>query len=130
MPIGPFRTQTQPVNLRDLDRFDDGADVTPDTLVEKGLLKNTKIDVKILGDGELTKKLTVTAHAFSKSAREKIEAAGGKVSFLRGDPDEKPKAKTKAKKRKPAEPAEPAAEQDEAVDVEPEGAAVEAEGEG
>src|SRR6266496_4272247 len=50
MPIGPFRTRTQPVNLRDLDRFDDGAEVTPDTLVEKGLLGNTRVDVKILGD--------------------------------------------------------------------------------
>ena len=82
MPIGPFRTQTQPVNLRDLDRFDDGAEVTPDTLVEKGILKNTRIDVKILGDGELKKKLAVTAHAFSKSAREKIEGAGGTCNVL------------------------------------------------
>src|SRR6059058_4124820 len=50
MPVGPFRTATQPVNLRDLDRFDAGAEVTPETLVEKGLLKNTKIDAKLLGD--------------------------------------------------------------------------------
>src|ERR671926_202925 len=96
MPIGPFRTHTQPVNLRDLDRFDDGAEVTPETLVEKGILKNTKVDVKILGDGELKKKLAVTAHAFSKSAREKIEAAGGKVTFLRGEPE--PEKKPKAQK--------------------------------
>src|ERR671926_814004 len=48
MPIGPFRTHTQAVNLRDLDRFDDGADVTPETLRERGLIKNTKVDVKIL----------------------------------------------------------------------------------
>jgi large subunit ribosomal protein L15 len=100
MPIGPFRTQTQPVNVRDLDRFDDGADVTPETLVEKGLMKNTRVDVKILGDGELKKKLKVTAHRFSKSAREKIESAGGTVTFLRGEPVEKkqpiPKAKTKS----------------------------------
>src|SRR5205809_1982019 len=83
MPIGPFRTYSQPVNLRDLERFDAGAEVTPETLVEKGLLKNTKIDVKILGDGELTKKLTVSVHAISASAREKIEAAGGTVALLR-----------------------------------------------
>ena len=89
MPIGPFRTQTKAVNLRDLDRFDEGADVTPDTLVEKGILKNTKIDVKILGDGELSKKLTVAAHAFSKTAREKIEAAGGTVTALRENGDAK-----------------------------------------
>jgi large subunit ribosomal protein L15 len=83
MPIGPFRTQTQPVNLRDLDRFDDGAEVTPESLKEKGLIKSTRVDVKILGDGELTKKLAVTAHRFSKNAREKIEAAGGTVTALR-----------------------------------------------
>src|SRR5581483_7975955 len=47
MPIGPFRTETVPVNLRDLDRFDAGAEVTPETLVEKKILKNTKIDVKL-----------------------------------------------------------------------------------
>jgi large subunit ribosomal protein L15 len=83
MPIGPFRTYTQPINLRDLDRFDAGAEVTPETLVEKGLLKNTKIDVKLLGDGELTKKLTIRVHAISASAREKVEAAGGTVELLR-----------------------------------------------
>jgi large subunit ribosomal protein L15 len=83
MPIGPFRTSTQPVNVRDLDRFEAGAEVTPETLVEKGLLKNTKIDVKLLGDGALTKKLTVRVHAISASAREKVEAAGGTVELLR-----------------------------------------------
>ena len=83
MPIGPFRTYTQPINVRDLDRFDAGAEVTPESLVEKGLLKNTKIDIKLLGDGELTKKLTVRVHAISASAREKIEAAGGTVELLR-----------------------------------------------
>ncbi len=60
MPIGPFRTYTQPVNIRDLDRFDAGDEVTPETLVEKRLIKNTRNDVKLLGVGELTKKLTVS----------------------------------------------------------------------
>jgi len=83
MPIGPFRTYTVPVNIRDLDRFDAGAEVTPESLVEVGLIKNTKTDVKILGDGELSKKLTVRVHAISASAREKIEAAGGTVELLR-----------------------------------------------
>src|SRR5438552_13964566 len=83
MPIGPFRTQTVPVNLRDLDRFDAGAEVTPESLVEKGLLKNTKIDVKILGSGEITKNLTIRVHAISSTAREKIEKAGGTVDLLR-----------------------------------------------
>ena len=99
MPIGPFRTSTQPVNLRDLEaRFDVGAEVTPDALVTVGLIKNTKTDIKILGSGELTKKLSVTAHGFSKTAREKIEAAGGTVGWLRGEPIEK-KPKRSKKKR-------------------------------
>ena len=83
MPVGPFRTETVPVNLRDLDRFDAGAEVTPESLVEKRLIKNTKIDVKLLGTGEISKKLTVRVHAISASAREKIEKAGGTVELLR-----------------------------------------------
>jgi large subunit ribosomal protein L15 len=84
MPVGPHRTSTIPVNLRDLDRvFDDGSEVTLEALVEKGLIKNTRTDVKILGQGDLKKKLTVTAHSFSASAREKIEKAGGTASALR-----------------------------------------------
>src|SRR6266498_5765892 len=51
MPLGPFRTYTVPVNVRDLERFEDGAEVTPESLVEKKLIKNTKTDVKVLGDG-------------------------------------------------------------------------------
>ena len=86
MPIGPFRTSTVPVNVRDLERFDAGSEVTPETLVAAGVLKNTKTDVKILGAGELTKKLTVVAHAFSATARQKIEQAGGSVMYLRGEP--------------------------------------------
>jgi large subunit ribosomal protein L15 len=84
MPVGPHRTSTAPVNVATLEeRFDAGAEVTPDSLVEKGVLKNTKTDVKILGNGDLKKKLSVTAHAVSASAREKIEAAGGSVTLLR-----------------------------------------------
>src|SRR5947208_16472796 len=82
-PVGPFRTYTHPVNLRDLDRFEAGDEVTPESLVEKGILKNTKIDVKLLGSGEISKKLTIRVHAISKTAREKIEAAGGTVELLR-----------------------------------------------
>ena len=94
MPIGPFRTYSQPVNLRDLEaRFDAGADVSPESLVAKGLLKHTRVDVKILGSGELTKKLAVSAHGFSKSAREKIEAAGGSITWLRGEPVLRPKVR-------------------------------------
>jgi large subunit ribosomal protein L15 len=93
MPIGPFRTSTIPVNVAQLDRFDDGAEVTIEALIEAGVIKNAKTDVKILGNGELKKKLTVMAHAFSKSAREKIEAAGGSVVWLRGEPLEKKRKK-------------------------------------
>jgi large subunit ribosomal protein L15 len=78
MPFEPFRTHTQPVNLADLDaRFDDGATVDVAALKAAGLATRRAIPVKILGRGELTKKLTVVADGFSKSAREAIEAAGG-----------------------------------------------------
>jgi large subunit ribosomal protein L15 len=102
MPIGPFRTFTQAVNLRDLERvFADGDTVNVELLVEKGLVKNTRADVKILGFGDLKKKLSVTAHAFSESAREKITAAGGSATALREPAD--PRKKKRTKKAKPAE---------------------------
>jgi large subunit ribosomal protein L15 len=83
MPFEPFRTHTQPVNLRDLEaRFEDGAEVTPDTLRAAGLATRRNVPVKVLGQGELTKKLTVRAAAFSASAREKIESAGGSAEVL------------------------------------------------
>ncbi len=98
MPIGPFRTYSQPVNLRDLERlFEDGDTVNLEAMVEKGLLKNTKADVKVLGTGELTKKLAVTAHGFSASAREKITAAGGSATALREPADPRKKKHRKAK---------------------------------
>ncbi len=83
MPFEPFRTHTQPVNLDDLEaRFDDGAEVTLDALREKGLANRKGVAVKVLGRGELNKKLTVHAHKFSASARERIEAAGGTVQVI------------------------------------------------
>lgn len=83
MPFEPFRTHTQGVNLLDLERrFDAGAEVTPVTLKAAGLATRRDVPVKILGGGELTKKLTVSAHGFSKSAREAIEAAGGTATTL------------------------------------------------
>ena len=82
MPFENFRTKTQPVNLADLDeRFDAGAEVTPETLKEKGLAKRSD-PVKILARGEIGKKLDVHAHAFSAAAKEKIEAAGGSCHTL------------------------------------------------
>ena len=120
MPIGPFRTYSQPVNLRDLEtRFDAGAEVTPESLKAAGLVSKLRVDVKILGEGDLTKKLAVSAHGFSKSAVEKIEAAGGSVTWLRGEPVEK-----KAKKHKPAAPV---AEAEEAEQAEAEAEEAEAE---
>ena len=86
MPFEPFRTHTQPVNLKDLEeRFDAGAEVTLEALREKGLAKRKGVDVKILGSGELTKTLTVHAHKFSKTARERIEAAGGTAQVIDAD---------------------------------------------
>src|SRR4051812_23823983 len=86
MPFEQFgRTQTQPVNLKDLDaRFDDGAEVTPDGLRAAGLATRKGVPVKILGQGELSKSITVHAHGFSKSAREKIEGAGGTCQLVEG----------------------------------------------
>jgi large subunit ribosomal protein L15 len=83
MPVGPFRTYTQPVNVSSLDRFEAGTEVTPELLKQAGLIRSVRKDVKILGNGELSTKLTVSAHAVSATAREKIEAAGGTVALLR-----------------------------------------------
>jgi large subunit ribosomal protein L15 len=78
MAFEPFRTHTQPVNLLDLEsRFESGASVTLDAMRAKGLANRKGVPVKVLAKGELTKPLTVHAHGFSKSARERIEAAGG-----------------------------------------------------
>jgi hypothetical protein len=82
MPIGPFRTYSQPVNVAGLERFDAGTEVTPELLKEAGLIRTTRKDVKILGKGELTTTLTVVVHAVSASAREKIEAAGGTAQMI------------------------------------------------
>src|SRR4051812_49793718 len=78
MPFEPFRTHTQAVNLKDLEaRFDKGAEVTLDALKAAGLGTRKDVPVKILAKGEISKPLTVHAHAFSGAARQAIEAAGG-----------------------------------------------------
>jgi large subunit ribosomal protein L15 len=83
MPFEPFRTHTQPVNLGDLEqRFDAGAEVTPETLAGKGLATRKGVPVKVLAKGSLSKKLTVRAHGFSAAAREAIESAGGTAETL------------------------------------------------
>jgi large subunit ribosomal protein L15 len=85
MPFEPFRTHTQHVNLDDLvARFDDGASVDLEALRAAGLAKKRDVPVKILGRGELDKKFTVHAHKFSKTARERIEAAGGTCQLVDG----------------------------------------------
>ena len=101
MPMGPFRTHTTPVNVRDLERFDAGVEVTPDLLKAAGVVKTLRHPVKILGDGELSHGLTVHAHAFSRRAAELIEAAGGTVVVLGGDTpaEPAPNAKSRAKAR-------------------------------
>jgi large subunit ribosomal protein L15 len=83
MPFEPFRTHTQPVNLEDLEaRFDKGASVDLDALRGAGLATRKGIPVKVLARGELSKPLTVHAHGFSKTAREKIESAGGTCQII------------------------------------------------
>ena len=77
-----FRTEFATVNVDRLNIFEDGAVVTPVELIEAGILKNVQDGVKILGNGEITKKLTVKATKFTESAKQKIEAAGGKAEVF------------------------------------------------
>lgn len=79
---GPFRKEIIAVNVEKLNVFADDTVVTPELLLEKGIIRKLGDGVKILGDGELERRLTVKAHAFSASARAKIEAAGGKVEVI------------------------------------------------
>ena len=116
MPMGPHRTSTIPVNVAALEeRFDAGAEVTIETLIEKGLIRNARTDVKLLGNGELSKKLSITVHAASATAREKVEAAGGTLTLLR-----EPKVRYPKRRPKSAAPAEPEPDEaEEAKDAEP-----------
>jgi large subunit ribosomal protein L15 len=75
----PFRKEYSPVNLRDLARFPAGTEVTPELLKESRVLRSLRRPVKVLGGGSITRPLVVKAHGFSASARQKIEAAGGKA---------------------------------------------------
>jgi large subunit ribosomal protein L15 len=119
MPVGPHRTHSVAVNVRDLERFDAGTEITPESLAAEGLIRNTRYDLKILGEGELTKKLSVSAHNFSKTAREKIEKAGGTITWLRGEPEpRKPKHKPRAEIPQ-AEPEPPQTEEEQVESPEP-----------
>jgi large subunit ribosomal protein L15 len=123
MAVGPHRTSTAPVNVAALEeRFDAGAEVTIDALVEKGLIRNTRTDVKLLGQGELTKKLSITVHAASATAREKVEGAGGTLALLREPKVRRPKRKPESARPEPAEV-------EETEDTEPEGEAEETQAE-
>lgn len=77
-----FRKEYIVLNVRDLNGFEDGAEVSPQILIESGYVKNMRDGLRILGEGDLTKKLTVRAHHFTGSAKAKIEAAGGSVEVL------------------------------------------------
>jgi len=78
----PFRKVFALVNLSALERFEPGTVVTPELLKEKGVISNLRDGVKVLGGGELDRALTVRAHRFSRSAAERIEAAGGKAEVI------------------------------------------------
>jgi ribosomal protein L15 len=121
MPIGPFRTSVWALNVRDLARFDAGTEVTPELLKEAGIVRNLNRDVKVLGHGELAVALTVSAHAFSKSALEKIEAAGGTVTWLKPphEPKKRKHKKAPASSETPAAEAETAAEPEAAAEESP-----------
>lgn len=77
-----FRKQWIVLNVGDLNRFEEGTEVSPQLLVEQGFVKHTRDGLRILGQGELERKLTVRAHHFSASAKAKIEAAGGSIEVL------------------------------------------------
>ncbi len=78
----PFKKVWSIVNVEDLNRFEEDTEITPAILMENGLIKKLNDGVKILGNGEIEKKLTVKANQFTKSAQEKIEAAGGKAEVI------------------------------------------------
>ena len=78
----PFRVEMKGINLQQLEAFPSGSEVTPGTLAERGFLRGKRQRIKILGDGTLTKPLTVKAHGFSARAKEKIEACGGTLELL------------------------------------------------
>ena len=78
----PFKKVWSIANLEDLNRFEEGTEITPELLKEVGIIKKINDGLKILGDGQLEKKLTIKAHKFSQSAIEKIEAAGGKAEVI------------------------------------------------
>ncbi len=104
----PFRVSYTPVNLRDLAKFPDGGEVTPESLHEMGVVRSLRRPVKLLGDGDLSVALMVRTHRVSATARAKIEAAGGTVEELTPRP---PPSESKAKAKSEAKAEEPASEE-------------------
>ena len=84
-----WRVPFQPINLAALDRFDAGSTVTPETLLQAGLLRHLREPVKVLGNGDITKNLTISAHRFSETAKAKIEKAGGTATLISPEEDTK-----------------------------------------
>ena len=77
-----FKTRYAVINVSDLNRFEEGTEITPELLFEMGIIKKQLSGIKVLGNGKLEKKLTVRAHVFSNTAKEKIEKAGGKAEVI------------------------------------------------
>jgi ribosomal protein L18E len=93
------------LNLTRLNRFEDGAEIRPETLLEAGIIKDVGAGVKVLGTGDLNRKLTIHAHRFSAEARRKIEAAGGSAAVIEVPAPIRPKTKRAKNQPKPAAPA-------------------------
>jgi large subunit ribosomal protein L15 len=93
------------LNLTRLNRFEDGAEVRPELLLEAGIIKDVGAGIKVLGTGDLRRKLTIHAHQFSAQARRKIEAAGGTVAVIEVPPPIRPKTKRAKNQPKPVAPA-------------------------
>ena len=96
------------LNLTRLNRFEAGAEVRPESLLEAGIIKDVGAGIKVLGTGDLSRKLTIHAHRFSAEARRKIEAAGGTAAVIEVPPPIRPKTKRAKNQPKPERPAEPA----------------------
>jgi large subunit ribosomal protein L15 len=106
-----WRKRFAVLNLTRLNRFENGAEVRPESLLEAGIIKDVGSGIKVLGTGDLSRKLTIHAHRFSAEARRKIEAAGGTVAVIEVPPPIRPKTKRAKNQPKPAAPAAAQAEE-------------------
>ena len=100
-----WRKRFAVLNLTRLNRFDDGAEIRPESLIDAGLVKDVGAGIKVLGTGDLNRKLIIHAHRFSAEARRKIEAAGGTVAVIEVPAPIRPKTKRAKNQPKPAAPA-------------------------